>query len=338
MLGGIIMNIILGIIIFTFTLSYYEKDYIDPKVVKDGIYAYDIGQDVGFRTGDQIVTVDGHTMSRDNDLTSGAMVFGANVKILRNGQEMTIKVPDTLFKRIQGAKDFYVAFHNFPFKVDSVLQYSDKNQTIISTASKIGLKKGDAIVSINDEPVKVYGDVKTLLMKHDSMPATIVVDRAGQLLTFHVDTIKNAVLGFMPTQPYPVEPYTLGRAIKFGAKDGFSAIYYNAIGLGRIFTGKLSARDSLQSPIGIAQVYGGVWIWAKFWFLTGLISFVLAFMNFLPIPALDGGHVMFIIVEVIQGKPVSEKFLENAQKVGIFILLGLMVFAFGNDILKIFKI
>jgi regulator of sigma E protease len=338
MLGGIIMNLILGVIIFTFTLSYYEKDYINPADVKDGIYAYEIGQDVGFRTGDQIVSVDGSTMTRDNDLTSGAMVFGANVKLIRDGKEMTVNVPDTLFKRIQSAKDFYIAYHNFPFKVDSVLQYSDRNQTVVSTASKIGLKKGDVIVSINDEPVKVYGDIKTLLMKADSLPASIVVDRAGQTIIFHVDTIKNAALGFVPTQPYPVEPYTFGRALKFGAKDGFSAIYYNAIGLGRIFTGKLSARDSLQSPIGIAQVYGGVWIWAKFWFLTGLISFVLAFMNFLPIPALDGGHVVFIIVEVIQGKPVSEKFLEGAQKVGIFILLGLMVFAFGNDILKIFNI
>ena len=102
-----------------------------------------------------------------------------------------------------------------------------------------------------------------------------------------------------------------------------------------IFTGKLAVRESFSSPIGIAQAFGAVWDWARFWYLTGLISFVLAFMNILPIPALDGGHVVFIIIETIQGKPVSEKFMENAQKVGIAILLTLMVFTIGNDLIKV---
>jgi regulator of sigma E protease len=137
--------------------------------------------------------------------------------------------------------------------------------------------------------------------------------------------------------PYEREKYTVGTAFIYAFKDGFDAIYYNALGLGKIFTGKLSASESIQSPIDIAIIYGAVWDWSKFWYLTGMISFILAFMNILPIPALDGGHVMFIIFEVIRGKPMSDKFLERAQVVGMVLLLTLMVFAFGNSIFKIFN-
>ncbi|MFN6947189.1 MAG: site-2 protease family protein, partial [Cytophagaceae bacterium] len=116
----------------------------------------------------------------------------------------------------------------------------------------------------------------------------------------------------------------------------FSIITNTVRGFGKIFKGEIGARQSISGPIGIAREFGGVWIWQKFWILTGLLSMVLAFMNFLPIPALDGGHVVFLLYEMVAGRKPSEKFLEGAQKVGMVLLLSLMIFAFGNDIIKLF--
>jgi regulator of sigma E protease len=120
-----------------------------------------------------------------------------------------------------------------------------------------------------------------------------------------------------------------------GVNKGWSSFTDNAKGVWKMVTGKLSARN-ISSPIGIAKVYGSEFDWERFWRLTGLISMALAFMNLLPIPALDGGHVVFLLIEMIKGKPLSDKFMEKAQMAGFIILISLMVFAFGNDILKIF--
>jgi regulator of sigma E protease len=205
------------------------------------------------------------------------------------------------------------------------------------------LKKGDKVLAVNGEPVLVFGDLRQVLANNDSSAVDVLVERNGEQLTLHVDSIENGTLGFNASAPKEdlkpyMKEYTLGQALIWGTKDGLEAMFYNAKGLWWIVTGKVSARESVQSPIGIARIYGSEFEWGRFWKLTGLISFILAFMNFLPIPALDGGHVMFILVEVIQGKPVSQEFMERAQKIGIIMLMGLMLFAFGNDILKLFGI
>jgi regulator of sigma E protease len=114
-------------------------------------------------------------------------------------------------------------------------------------------------------------------------------------------------------------------------------VFNNIKAFGKIFRGEVSPTKSLSGPIGIAQMFGGTWVWEWFWYLTGLLSMVLAFMNFLPIPALDGGHVMFLMYEMISGRSPSDKFLEVAQKVGMVILLSLMVFAIANDTFKLFQ-
>lgn len=334
MLGGIIMNLILGVLIFAFINLYYNQTYIPPASIEDGIYAYPLGEELGFKTGDVILQANGDPIERTQDVVSMKVLFGAVLTVERDGKEVEVDLPDELFQTLKNSKDVFIAFHNYPFTVDSVLPNT--------RADEMGLLKGDKIAAINNDPVNVFGDLRTLLMKHDSSAVDIMVVRNGDTLTKHIDTLTGGTLGFFPTpmQPYKdlEEPYTVGSAFTFGAKDGWEAIYYNAVGLGKIFTGKVDARESVQSPIGIATIYGKTWQWPRFWYLTGLISFILAFMNLLPIPALDGGHVLFIIVEMIQGKPVSEQFMERAQKVGIIILLAVMVFAIGNDIIKlIFK-
>ena len=129
--------------------------------------------------------------------------------------------------------------------------------------------------------------------------------------------------------------YSLLESIPKGANIAFSVVYDNIKGFGKIFSGDVAADKALSGPIGIAKFFGGEWIWSKFWRITGLLSMVLAFMNLLPIPALDGGHVVFLVFEMVSGRAPSVKFLEIAQKVGMVILLGIMGFAIFNDIMKV---
>ncbi len=336
------MNIIFGIIFFTFVTLYYSKSYIQPNLVPEGIYAYELAQKYGLQTGDHIVAINDEPVLRTEDLGSMRVVFGAKLTVVRNGDTIApIQLPDSLFQELKGYRTGFIGMENFEFTVDSVPQEDKKGNPM--QAYKAGLQKGDVITAVNNEPIKVFGDLRNTLAKYDSMPVDVQILRNGQPLTLHIDSVTNGTMGFIASGPFErykqySKPYTFGQAIALGTKDGLEAMYYNAKGLWWIITGKVSARDSVQSPIGIARIYGGEWEWARFWKLTGLISFILAFMNFLPIPALDGGHVMFILVEVVQGKPVSQEFMEKAQKIGIIILMGLMLFAFSNDILKIFGI
>ncbi len=345
MMGGIIMNILLGIVIFTFYQLHFKETYIKAAEIPQGIYAFELAQSYGLKTGDRVVAVNGDPIERLEDLISQKLIFAPAITVVRDGDTMpVIQFPDTVFEQLKASRTGLIGLENFEFYVDSVVRYSDKEGKRETQAYQMGLQKGDVITSINGAPVKVYGDLKQLLANYDSLPADITVNRGGEIVTMHTDSVENGTLGFIggpdPKELYKpyAQPYTFGQALSWGTKDGLEAMFYNAKGLWWIATGRVGARDSVQSPIGIARIYGGVWDWGHFWKLTGLISFILAFMNFLPIPALDGGHVMFILVEVIQGKPVSQEFMERAQKVGIILIMGLMIFAFGNDILKTFGI
>ncbi len=337
MMGGIIMNLIFGVIIFTFYFLYFNKVYVDPSSVKDGIYAYELAQKQGLRTGDKIVLINGDSIERDADLQSQRIMFGAELTVEREGQMVKVQMPDDLFQQFKESNGLFISYENFLFAVDSIYNtYDEKDSTY---AARLHLEAGDKIVAINGNNVAVFGDLRSNLFDNIDSSVTIQIERNGQIQEGRISRLKTPMLGVTAKVPedYDTIPYTLGTAMRFGTLFGLETIYYQGKGFLMLFTGQVSVRE-ISSPLGIAKIYGPNWDWGRFWKLTGLISFILAFMNFLPIPALDGGHVMFIIVEVIQGKPVSEAFMERAQKVGIIILMGLMVFAFGNDILKMFGI
>ncbi|GIV33126.1 MAG: zinc metalloprotease [Chitinophagales bacterium] len=330
MIAGIVMNVLLGIFIFAFWLLYYKQGYLPPENVQDGIYAYALARQHGIHTGDKILEINGKPVRRSVELMSLKIFFGAEVTIDRGGQIVQVSLPEDLFQNFKTSKDRFITMENFPFVVDSVIS---------ETAREAGLMKGDKILAFNGYPIRSYGEMRELTIQHASQTVTLLIKRNEDTLTIAPPVSEAGTIGFTHApfpDPYPRKKYTLASAVFFGAKDGWEAIWFNAVGLVKILTGKVKASESIQSPIGIAQIYGGVWLWERFWYLTGLISFILAFMNLLPIPALDGGHVLFILIEAIRGKPVSDKFLEQAQVLGMIILLVLMAFAFGNDIYKIF--
>jgi regulator of sigma E protease len=203
-------------------------------------------------------------------------------------------------------------------------------------AEKMGIAAGDQIIAVNGSPITYFDEMQTALQQVKNQSVTLVRRRGAQVDTLSVPVSADARIG-IAVNPL-LEPvrreYGFMESLSRGTSRAFGAVIVNAKALGKMFTGEVSTKN-VSGPIGMAKIYGNQWDWVKFWSITGLISMILAFMNLLPIPALDGGHVVFLLYEMVSGRAPSDKFLEVAQKVGMVILLGLMVFAIGNDILKL---
>jgi regulator of sigma E protease len=178
--------------------------------------------------------------------------------------------------------------------------------------------------------------MREVLMANKNQEVQVVVSRDSSLIPLSIRVSEEGMLGFRPVSDleYTHIRYGLMEAIPLGTEKAFSIVFINAKAFGKILTGQLDFRKSISGPIGIAKTFGDTWDWFRFWTLVGLLSMILAFMNFLPIPALDGGHVMFLTFEIVTGRKPSDKFLEVSQKVGMVILLSLMVFVIFNDIFK----
>ncbi|MBN2668363.1 MAG: RIP metalloprotease RseP [Bacteroidales bacterium] len=329
MVGGVAMNIILGIAIFTMNIISFEKQYLPiDEVNKYGIYATETAQKIGFETGDKIIAVNGHSIERYNDANSIEVLFGSKITVERNGQESIINVPDTTYRAFKNGQRLY-SIENFPTIIDSLLPGRN--------AEVAGFKIGDELIAVNNIPTKSFGKFYETIHNHTNQKVdiTILRDQVQDTLTVAVDSL--GMIGFAPKKPdfQPVS-YTVAQAFKYGTSDAIGSMIVNIKGLGKVFNGQEKATEALQGPIAIATMFGPVWDWERFWRLTGLLSMILAFMNILPIPALDGGHVMFTLYEMITRRKPSDKFLEYAQIVGMVILLALMVFVFGNDIYRQF--
>ena len=333
MVGGVTMNIILGIGLFSFILLHYDKTYLPNENVKDGIYAYELGRDAGFVTGDKVVAIDGKSFERFEDLLSTRIMFGATVTVLRDGKNVDIIIPDDFYKKvIKGGRGHFISPMQAPFVLDSV----PPNHT----AAKAGLVKEDKILAVNDEKIFNGGQFREDVRKNAGKEIELTVLRNKEQMKLKLTVDADSTIGVYHASYsdfrdfYTYKSYSIFSSIKYGISDGIEAMVSNIKGLKQIFTGKEKATDSMQGPIGIATIYGGVWIWKKFWGLTALLSMVLAFMNILPIPALDGGHVLFMLIEMVTRRKFSDKFMETTQLVGMVILLTLMAFIFGNDIWK----
>ncbi|TPE44650.1 RIP metalloprotease RseP [Pontibacter mangrovi] len=333
MMGGIIVNVITGIVIFIALTYHYGEQYIPAKEVKYGIVANELGQEIGFQTGDKVVAVNGKQLERFEDIRSMDALLGSNsyYTVERNGQLVDLKVPVNLMDKLADDKSqgFFVE-PRMPFKVGQVVKGS--------AAAKAGLQEEDYITMVNGKSVKFFHEFQGALKENAGKPITLTVERNEKLVKLKAEVSEEGTIGF---QPVPLlqtatKEYSLGEAIPMGTDQAFGVITANLKGFGKIFRGEVSASKSLSGPIGIAQIFGDTFNWYKFWSITGMLSMVLAFMNFLPIPALDGGHVVFLTYEMISGRKPSDNFLENAQKVGMVLLLGLMAFAIFNDVFKIF--
>jgi regulator of sigma E protease len=203
-------------------------------------------------------------------------------------------------------------------------------------AEAAGLKAGDKIVKIDSTPVVCFQDFQAVIKKQAGKKVELLVEREGKTIKVSPTVTEEGTIGFASQFTLESSKRTLsfGEAFITGAKDALSVIPNQIQGFGRIFKGHISAGNAVSGPVGLAQMYGKSWDWERFWGLTGLLSMGLAFMNALPIPALDGGHVMVLLYEMITRRKPSEKFMERTQQVGTFILLTLMVLVLFNDTFK----
>jgi regulator of sigma E protease len=338
MLGGIIVNVIVGVLIFIGIVYFIGDRFILNDYVNKngGVQALELAQQIGIKTGDQIVKINGQEFEYFDDLAKPDVLLSQNstYTVLRDGQEVIIEIPSDFIEQF-GKKD---AIANFllPRRYPIVDEVSPN-----TIASRIGLQRGDRIIEMQHKPITYHDELKEITTNFSGDTLQFKVQRGAEVLAFKEYFKDTQSIGFyVPNQIVPKEgeksvTYSLGESLVKGPSRAFGVIGVQLMAFKKIFSGELSVKKSLSGPIGMAKAYGGTWDWERFWRMTGLLSMVLAFMNLLPIPALDGGYVMFLLYEMVSGREPSEKFFENAIKVGMAILLVLMVFVFYNDIAKL---
>ncbi|MGK7389852.1 MAG: RIP metalloprotease RseP [Candidatus Cyclobacteriaceae bacterium M2_1C_046] len=336
MLGGIFVNIITGIVIFIILTFTFGDAYLSNQQINEsgGIVAYDLAQEIGLQTGDKIIAVNGQEFDDFQKVINPDVLLSDNAyyTVLRDGEKVRVDIPANFIEKLQDRE----AVGNFivPRLPVKVTQVNDN-----SIADQMGIQEGDRIVRIDGNEINTPVDVPPTIQNFQGDTISVTVQRNGNLINYKAPFESGSLLGIgvnFPEDIYSTVDYGLGESIAKGTERAFAIVFLQVKAFGKMFSGELSVTKSLSGPIGIAQAYGGTWDWHNFWRLTGLLSMVLAFMNLLPIPALDGGHVMFLTYEMISGSKPSDKFLENAQKVGMVFLLALMVFIIFNDIIKLF--
>jgi regulator of sigma E protease len=356
MLGGIIVNVIVGVAIFvglTYFIgeTYLPKDYVNNH---GGIQALELGQQIGLKTGDKIIKINGKDFDDFMDVADPDMLLsaGSYYTVLRDGQEIDIQIPGNFIENFNSKEAAERFIRNrFPPVIVSITEEVEnpKGEKEVSIIKRLGLSVGDKIVEVNGKPIQYYDDIQAALgeLKDENgnpRPGDSVafkVDHAGEVQSFK-EAYTASQIGFGVDSGIKKEDlnrisYSFGESVTTGTQRAFGVIFVQLKAFKKLFTGQISVKNSLSGPIGMAHAFGTEWDWERFWRMTGLLSMVLAFMNLLPIPALDGGYVMFLLYEMISGRQPSEKFFETALKVGMFLLLVLMVFVFYNDFARLFS-
>lgn len=336
MLGGVTVNVVLALLIFIFITWVWGERFIPVENMKYGVYSDTLGQKIGVQDGDKIVAVGGKKIERVGTVGSEIIMNEAkSITVDRQGKLFEIPIPNGFVGQLNANRLEGFTYIRIPLIVDTVLA----NAKI--TGGRV--QKGDRVIAFNDTPVEYNMDVRNLSSYKNKM-ATLTLLRNNR------DTIKTQVrfdekgvsgIGYKgPDQILGTKEinYSFAEAVPAGVKRCVETLTKYVRNLGQLFTSKeVKVRDSLGSVLSIGGVFPGVWDWQSFWTLTAIFSIILAFMNVLPIPALDGGHALFTLYEMITGRKPGDKFMEYAQMVGMVLLLGLMLYAFGLDIWRLFK-
>lgn len=337
MLGGVTVNVVLAIIIFIMITWVWGEEYLPPKNVKYGIAADSLGTSMGLRDGDVIIKVGDEVVKDELKVTPQIHTTDANkITVLRDGQEVELHVPGTMLPSLGKTKGADFISIRFPAIIDAFPKGSN--------AEKAGLKKGDRLLAVDSVQTPFFQDFQREIRKRKNSTVNITTLRANDTVRIPVKVSEEGMIGIAPLSDIrklgfqtEVKNYSLAESFPAGFNRCWKTLSNYVTGLKQLFTGRVAAKDSLGSVISIGNIFPGVWDWQSFWTLTAVFSIILAFMNILPIPGLDGGHALFTIYEMITGHKPSEKFIEYAQMVGMVLLLGLMLYAFGLDIWRLFK-
>ena len=333
MLGGVLVNFIFALVIYAGILYAWGEQYLPTENAKYGIAVDSLAYNAGLRNGDKILSVDNKKVENFHKIVAYiALEDGKTIQVLRDSQKVEVTLPETLIHGLIRNKEFITV--RFPFIVD---KFAKEN-----VAEAAGFKKGDKMLSINGQEAIYYDQFSTILSQHKKDSIKVMVERAGKPVELAVLVPEDGLLGIYPmaemSKFFELRQINYGffESIPAGISKGVSTLSNYIKQFKLVFSKKAKGYESLGGFITMGSIFPGTWDWEAFWGLTAFLSIVLAFMNVLPIPALDGGHVLFLLYEMITGRKPSDKFLEYAQIVGLVLLLSLLLYANLNDVIKLF--
>lgn len=335
MLGGVTVNILLAIGIYIITLAAWGEEYLPTKEVKYGIVVDSVGQLLGLQNGDKILSIDNEVVEDFFKIPGRIILENAkSIQVDRDGQKKDLRVPAGFISKLIKHQSREFINVRIPFEV------ADFSKS--SLVPKAGMKVNDKIVGLNNLTTLYYDQFKTELGKWKNKEVTVVALRGADTVRFLVKVPETGILGIAPKLPtnyftFNQRHYNIIEAIPAGAVKAYKGVGNYLKQLKLIFSPEVKAYESVGGFITIGSIFPSTWDWEAFWGLTAFLSIMLAILNVLPIPALDGGHVLFLLFEIITGRKPSDKFLEYAQIVGMVLLFGLLIFANGNDIIKLFR-
>ena len=340
MLGGVTVNFILAVIIYIGMAYAYGEQFIPMDSLKDGVWVTEenIGDKLGVQTGDKILAVDGNTIENFDGLFL-EIVNGNSMTIERDGEVIEKEIPvDFIATLLEDEDKIRFLSPRMPFVVGAIPDISSNKDS--------GLKVKDMIVGVGDDQVEYFDEARAVLEKYKGQETVLTVDREGRREKIPVVISDSATIGVnlggltfdeLEERGYlklETKKYSLAQSIPAGIDKGVTTLTGYVKQLKKIFNPETGAYKGVGGFAAIGGMFPDTWNWPAFWNTTALISIILAFMNILPIPALDGGHVMFLLYEMVSGRKPSDKFMEYAQMVGFFLLIALLLFANGNDIYK----
>ena len=333
MAGGVLFNFLLALLLFAMTLYVWGEQYLPNSAVRYGVVCDSTALRAGLQNGDRILSIDHKPVDHFTQIVPTLLLEDAKtIQVVRDGRETDITLPDNLVADILQHQNSGFISPRMPAVIAEFMPGSP--------AQKLGLQTGDTIVSISGQRI-FLDQIRPILADSLHRPLTLGVKRGAQYLEFPY-TPDTTILGFYNQSisdlfQFNTTRYSLAASIPAGIRKGWQtgADYLKQLKL--IVKPETKAYESLGGFIAIDKIFPGMWDWESFWSLTAFLSIILAIMNILPIPALDGGHILFLLVEIVTGRKPSDKVLEYAQMVGMLLLLLLLLYANGNDIVKLFR-
>ena len=329
MLGGVTVNLILGFLIYMMILFVWGKNTLTTEELPLGFQPSPVAQEIGFEEGDQLVSIDGEIL--DNVMDINRQLFLRPLEKITvkraSGAIKVINIPESIGMKMFETGEMRPFTPLFPALIDSV--------TPNSPADISGLQYNDRLVSVNDISIVHWGDFQELMKEKKQLTLSVVIERDQMMQSLEINT-PEGILGVSPrgdSVKYTNEKLSLDESIIQGFDYGYWTLYDYVSQFQYMFTKKGASQLGGFGAIG--NMFPGTWNWKGFWSSTALISIILAFMNILPIPALDGGHVMFLAYEILTGRKPNDKFMEYAQMFGFFLLLTLVLYANGNDLYRL---